>query len=176
MKRLAALAAAVVAIAAAAPAWAAKVFVLDNVTLEGGGTLTGSFTTNDALTSLESVDITSSMNPAGPFTFQSFHYNDAALANWVVLPSQGIQNSVNGAAQQLRLDFFPLTETGAVLLGSSNEYQFTAGRRVVTGGQVVAAAVSAVPEPATWAMMIVGFGLDGSALRQGGRKGARAAA
>ena len=52
MKRLIAIAAAIAAMTAAAPAWAAKVFVLDNVTLQGGGTLTGSFTTDDTLTSL----------------------------------------------------------------------------------------------------------------------------
>ena len=49
MKRVAAITTAIIAMAMAAPAWAAKTFVLDNVTLQGGGTLTGTFTTDDAL-------------------------------------------------------------------------------------------------------------------------------
>jgi hypothetical protein len=176
MKRFAALAAAVVAIAAAAPAWAAKTFVLDNVTLQGGGTLTGSFTTNDALTSLEAIDITASMNTVGAYTFQAFHYNDLSLVYSDHMPSYFSVKTV-GYAQELQLYFGALTDSGATLLPNhSFEHQVVAGTRMVTGGGVVAAPISAVPEPATWAMMIVGFGLAGSALRLGGRKGVRAAA
>jgi hypothetical protein len=39
-----------------------------------------------------------------------------------------------------------------------------------------AAAVSGVPEPSTWAMMILGFGLVGFMLRNGRRQGAKAIA
>ena len=166
MKRLIAIAAAIAAMTAAAPAWAAKVFVLDNVTLQGGGTLTGSFTTDDALTSLLGVNITASSGTFGPGVFSTFTYNNAALANWVSLPSQGFQISTSGAAQQLRLDFFPLTASGANILHTSNEYQNTGGGRAVTGGRVVLDVPSAVPEPATWAMMITGFGLAGVAIRR----------
>ena len=166
MKRLIAIAAAIAAMTAAAPAWAAKVFVLDNVTLQGGGTLTGSFTTDDALTSLLGVDITASSGTFGPGVFSTFTYNNAALANWVSLPSQGFQISTSGAAQQLRLDFFPLTASGANILHTSHEYQNTGGGRAVTGGRVVLDVPSAVPEPATWAMMITGFGLAGVAIRR----------
>lgn len=38
----------------------------------------------------------------------------------------------------------------------------------------IAAAVSGVPEPSTWAMMILGFGLVGFMLRNGRRQGAKA--
>ncbi|CAN7445228.1 PEPxxWA-CTERM sorting domain-containing protein [Phenylobacterium sp. LjRoot164] len=172
MKRLIAITAAIAAIATAAPAWAAKVFTLDNVTLQGGGTLTGSFTTNDALTSLLAVDITASAAGA----FSQFTYNNASLADWVSLPSQGFRISTAGYAQQLRLDFFPLTEGGANLLSSSYEFQSTGGPRTVTGGRVVLDVPSAVPEPATWAMMIMGFGLAGAALRSHGRKAVLVAA
>jgi hypothetical protein len=41
---------------------------------------------------------------------------------------------------------------------------------------VAAPITSAVPEPATWAMMIAGFGLMGAMLRRGRRKGALAGA
>jgi hypothetical protein len=40
----------------------------------------------------------------------------------------------------------------------------------------IAAAVSGVPEPSTWAMMILGFGLVGFTLRNGRRQGAKAIA
>jgi hypothetical protein len=36
--------------------------------------------------------------------------------------------------------------------------------------------VSGVPEPSTWAMMILGFGLVGFMLRNGRRQGAKAIA
>ncbi len=173
MKHLVAIAAAIAAIATAAPAWAAKTFVLDGVTLQGGGTLTGSFTTDDTLSSLLGVDITASANGA----FSAMTYNNVSFADWVSLPTQGFQVSMGGAAQQLRLNFFPLTATGAnILVNSSYEYQNTAGPRSVISGRVMLDVPSAVPEPATWAMMIMGFGLAGSALRNRGRKAALAAA
>ncbi|KQW68081.1 hypothetical protein ASE17_06370 [Phenylobacterium sp. Root77] len=174
MKRLVAIAAAVAALAAAAPAWAAKTFVLDNVTLQGGGSLTGSFTTDDALSSLLSVNITASSGTFGPGVFSTFTYNNASLADWVSLPTQGFRISTAGYAQQLRLDFFPLTATGANILTTAYEYQNTGGARAVTGGRVMLDVPSAVPEPATWAMMIMGFGLAGAALRS--RKAALAVA
>ena len=176
MKHLIAITAAIAAIATAAPAWAAKVFTLDNVTLQGGGTLTGSFTTDDALTSLLSVNITASSGTFGPGVFSNFTYNNASLADWVVLPTQGFRISTSGFAQQLRLDFFPLTAGGANILNTSYEYQNTGGGRAVTGGRAVLDVPSAVPEPATWAMMIMGFGLAGAALRSHGRKVALAVA
>jgi hypothetical protein len=40
----------------------------------------------------------------------------------------------------------------------------------------IAATISAVPEPATWAMMIIGFGFVGFMLRNGRRQGAAAVA
>jgi len=42
------------------------------------------------------------------------------------------------------------------------------------GGSLVPAAVTDVPEPASWALMICGFGLAGFSLRS--RRGAAAAA
>ena len=171
MKRLVAITAAIVALAAAAPAWAAKTFVLNGVQLQGGGTLTGSFTTNDAMSSLLGIDITASAGSFGSGVFSQFTYNNASLADWVSLPSQGFRISTAGYAQQLRLDFFPLTASGANILNTSYEYQSTGGPRAAIGGKVVQSVQSAVPEPATWAMMITGFGLVGSAMRRRSRAG-----
>jgi hypothetical protein len=175
MKRLAAISAAIVALAVAAPAWAAKTFVLDNVTLQGGGTLTGTFTTDDALSSLIGINITASAGSYGPGVFSVFNYNNAALADWVSLPTQGFRIQTAGAAQQLRLDFNPLTLTGANILNTSSEYQRLGGPRAVLTGRVMlqeSSPISAVPEPATWAMMIIGFGAVGSMVRTTRRRNA----
>ena len=172
MKRVAAISAAIVALAMAAPAWAAKTFVLDNVTLQGGGTLTGTFTTDDTLKSLLGIDITASAGTYGSGVFSVFNYNNIALADWVSLPTQGFRIRTAGAAQELRLDFFPLTAGGANILTTAYEYQNTGGARAVLGGSVSlqTAPVSAVPEPASWAMMIIGFGAVGSVVRTSRRR------
>lgn len=163
MKHLVAIAAAIAAIATAAPAWAAKTFVLDGVTLQGGGTLTGNFTTDDTLSSLLGVNITASANGA----FSAVTYNKLSSSDWVSLPTQGFDVTMAGGTQQLRLNFFPLTATGAnILINSSYDYQNTAGPRSVLSGRVMLDVPTAVPEPATWAMMIVGFGLAGTAVRR----------
>ena len=180
MKRVAAITTAIIAMAMAAPAWAAKTFVLDNLTLQGGGTLTGTFTTDDALKSLLAIDITASAGTYGPGVFSVFNYNNAALADWVSLPTQGFRIQTAGAAQQLRLDFNPLTLTGANILNTSSEYQRLGGPRAVLTGRVVfqdvPPPVSAVPEPATWAMMIIGFGAVGSMVRTTRRRNVFSAA
>ena len=104
-----------------------------------------------------------------------FNYNDAALADWVSLPTQGFRIQTAGAAQQLRLDFNPLTLTGANILNTSSEYQRLGGPRAVLTGRVMlqeSSPISAVPEPATWAMMIIGFGAVGSMVRTTRRRNA----
>ena len=179
MKRVAAITTAIIAMAMAAPAWAAKTFVLDNVTLQGGGTLTGTFTTDDALSSLLGINITASAGTYGPGVFSVFNYNNVALADWVSLPTQGFRIQTAGAAQELRLDFFPLTASGANILTTAYEYQNTGGARAILGGRVSlqeTAPISAVPEPATWAMMIIGCGAVGSMVRTSRRRNVFSAA
>src|SRR5580704_12377235 len=56
-------------------AFADQIFNLSGVTLQYGGTLTGSFTTNNALTSVTSYDIVASGGPGSPgFTFTGDTY------------------------------------------------------------------------------------------------------
>jgi len=59
---------------------------------------------------------------------------------------------------------------GAETLASGNYYLQISGNAGVDagyGGNLTT--VGAVPEPATWAMMILGFGLAGAAMRRAGR-------
>jgi hypothetical protein len=156
-----------------APASAAVIFNLVGVTLQGGGTLTGSFTTNDALTAVTAVDITASAGSFGGFPFTAYTYN--SLPSFTLLPLVFDVNGPN-AGDELRIAFAgQLTASGATL-ANSYDYRTNAGPRAVTAGSVVAAAAAAVPEPATWAMMIVGFGMAGAVLRRRRPKATLAAA
>jgi hypothetical protein len=61
-------------------------------------------------------------------------------------------------------DFFGIMGTGivrATLMGQADDHIFFDNLVTGAGGPI-----SAVPEPATWAMMIAGFGLAGSAIRR----------
>jgi len=59
--------------------------------------------------------------------------------------------------------YFSFFAEAVTLDGTPIDYRFTVTQ------------FTAVPEPATWAMMIVGFGADGVLLRSARRRGARAA-
>ena len=69
----------------------------------------------------------------------------------------------------LSASFGPLTSTSITknfgLVGTTGGFlTFTNSSNVQFSGQV--GPVAAVPEPATWAMMIAGFGLAGAAMRR----------
>lgn len=155
--------------ALAAPASAAIVFNVDGTFTAQGtnaflGTLTGTFTTNDAITQVTGIDLTSSSNGA----FQGFNYNEVGAVDWQGL-TQGFRLTVSlpGHTDQLQLAFTPaLTSAGGVIGGNSFEHQdfYGSGNRMLTG--VATRAIAAVPEPATWLMMIGGFGLAGAAIRR----------
>ena len=70
----------------------------------------------------------------------------------VSLPSQGFADS----------GFFPFTATGPFSMTMEWDSQLTAGADVVSRGQAMYVPISGViPEPATWAMMGLGFALMG---------------
>ncbi len=148
----------------AAPASAAVVFNLNNVTLVDGGTLSGSFTTSDDLATLIGFSITSSTNngwPYGNFTGTTYTLGNATSLFWNA--TQGLSATFPKAKLNL---FFnsPLTSTGTALNQTTSETQKGYNRYLTSGS--VSAVAGAVPEPATWAMMIAGFGLVGAAMRR----------
>ncbi len=169
MKRLFVLCAFVLS-ALAAPASAAIVFNVDGAFAAQGtnaalGTLSGTFTTNDALTQVIGIDLTSSSNGA----FQGFNYNNVGAVDWQGLTT-GFRLTVSlpgSHTDQLQLVFAPaLTSSGGTIGGNSFEHQDFqgSGNRILSG--VATRAIAAVPEPATWLMMIGGFGMAGAILRR----------
>ena len=77
--------------------------------------------------------------------------------------SAGAFNGDQSIGRRMTYTFGGKTVTSVVFASSQNSFEFD---NIAT--------VSAVPEPATWAMMIMGFGLAGSAVRNSRRKTAAA--
>lgn len=145
-------------------------FDLSNVQLESfsagthaAGTLTGSFTTNNALNALTAVDITASAStPTAGVVFASETYTlvDSTLTNNLPSFFQLDLNPVTGTQPELRLIFSGgLTSTGASITTNSTSYEFqdTGGSRFVDSGSVAPAAPSGVPEPASSALILAGL-------------------
>jgi hypothetical protein len=62
---------------------------------------------------------------------------------------------------------FGYADTGALFIGDVQAHSVSLGNNsLVEGGQLFFLSNAAVPEPASWAMMIAGFGLVGSAMRR----------
>jgi hypothetical protein len=164
MKRLVAACALLLSVIAA-PASAAVIFNVDGVFDGPGGTLTGTFTTNDAITQVTAINLTSSSDGA----YEGFTYDNIANVD-----SQRAPNSFRltvllpGHTNQLQLVFSPaLTKAGSSIGGNSFEHQDYqgSGNRHLTGSVSLATAAGAVPEPSAWMLMIGGFGLAGATLR-----------
>lgn len=74
--------------------------------------------------------------------------------------------SLNGSGG--RLNFVGFTDTS----NSITSVRLNATNDIITFDDMRFGSVAAVPEPATWAMMIAGFGLVGGAMRYRRRRGA----
>jgi len=164
-------------LAVAAPAWADVTWLVSGA-FDDGSTLAGSFTLNQ-YGFVSAVDLTTQSQ--GVFTG----------VNYVLQPTFPANNGFNfleidpgpytGA---LRLNFDgpiadangPIAGTVSILSTSfecqnSQNCQAAGGNtRFLVGGS----ASSSVPEPASWAMMIAGFGMVGAAMRR--RRGVSAEA
>jgi hypothetical protein len=138
---------------AAGPASANVIFTFSGVTFDDGGTLTGTFTTNDALDTLIDFDITTS-------GANGFHYTSGTsdgitstslpfilVANTPPLFDNIIQITFSGG----------LTPTGApITIDPFDSFEDTtgSGSRDITAGSVIVA--TTVPEPSTIALFGVG--------------------
>jgi hypothetical protein len=145
-------------------ALADQIFNLSDVTLQYGGTLSGTFSTNNALTSVTSYDIVASAGAGSPgFTFVGDTYTPGDSSITVNLVNNVFQVTEGGGTYVLRLVFsanLSSTVTVALATGSSYEYENVAGSRSVTAGSVVPAS-AATPEPSS--LVLLGTGALGAA-------------
>jgi hypothetical protein len=158
----------VAVLATAGSACAAVTFSVD-AAFDDGGTLLGTFTTDDSLQSLVATSLTVA---GGSLGLDSVVFNEPSyITDGVVNLPNGFRlvaySSVN---KSLSLSFTaPLTQAGAALDGVSNNSQSGVGTRYIVRGAVTGPAdggVSAVPEPASWALLIAGFGGAGAIFRR----------
>lgn len=182
MKTKMMLAAVAALMVSAAPASAAVFDWTYNGTVAGVGSVvsSGTITTTDTTTALGGrqaytvTGITGSRNGVAiDGLAQLFPSNYGGADNFLFttgLPFSGLGVSfslVNGTFVNLFADG-----------GVTGEYFATnlfgnAGRTNAVGSFTFSAAVSAVPEPATWGMMILGFGAIGFAMRRRAKIGTR---
>jgi hypothetical protein len=169
-------------IAAAASANAGIVtWDLSGVTFDDGTTATGSFQFDTTLGQVTGEHISTSNG-----TLSAFTYDDAnsGLNTDFYQPNSFYAITVPSLSRYIELAFAaPLSGTApdALLIGNpdnvsapgSYECDDCLRIRLVTGGEAVrhievdrAPNLPGVPEPASWALMISGFGLAGVALRR----------
>ena len=133
------------------------------------GSISGTFTTNDAITQLTAIHLTTTENG----DFESALYDDIADVDENVLPHHfrlTVPPEFPGdPSNQLQLVFSTaLTSVpGAAFTFGGFESQPEGGNRMLNGtASVVGSPPAAVPEPASWALTIVGFGLVGAVIRR----------
>lgn len=150
----------------AAPASAADfIFQFDGTSLFGGKPISGSgtFTTNDVTVQQNGRDAQKIVGITGTFNGSAITGLNPTIFgadNFYYLTGQFV--SGNG------LGFNTASGTSANLFASTGRYRVTATSLDQTGfvqASAVAAPVGSVPEPATWAMFLLGFGLLGATMR-----------
>jgi hypothetical protein len=164
------LAASLATLASAIPANAATTlaWTLSGVTFDDGGTATGTFTTNATNGRLLSYNL---FTTAGS-SLGAFHYDATTSVkyanNRVGNNSFLVRNIQTG--RYINLSFVnPLTSGGvdAIDIGpNSYECNNCTPVRYVATGFATTSVTTPVPEPLSWALMVVGFGLVGVAARR----------
>jgi len=148
------LAAGIVLFLAAGQASADISYTFSGVTFDDGGTLTGTFVTNDARTSLLNYDITTSpgTNIGFEYTPTTAPVNFSSLPFIIVVETPGLEHL-------LEVTFTGgLTATGApITIGQFDSFEqgTDEARRVITAGEAIVAA--AVPEPSTITLLGIGM-------------------
>lgn len=169
MKRfLLATAASVVALASAGSAQAASiVWTLSNVTFDDGATASGTFTVDSVTGQTTSVNISTTAGLLSAFTYDGM--NSQIFSN-NLFPNSFLAAHVPNIDRYLNLTFTGLlTAPGSNPLALGifpNPSSFECNNCNVVRYAISGLATAAVPEPATWAMMIAGFGLVGAAMRR----------
>ncbi|MGB3739469.1 MAG: PEPxxWA-CTERM sorting domain-containing protein [Pontixanthobacter sp.] len=106
---------------------------------------------------------------ANPANFSSFSFGGSSPA---VVTFGGLSNgftsaTITDAGRQGRLTESDITIADGSLSIDLNGINFAPGGSGITLGVSNMAPVAAVPEPATWAMMLLGFAFVGGAMRSG---------
>jgi len=173
-------------LAAAVPACAAQAapilqsYTFQGLLNDGSKTVTGAFTLlQDSTTktaSLQSIDFKIGSTIYNTTTAILTRLEVAADSPQAFRLWGNVNNpfgqGVQGTTEDFSLDFNPFTlATWNLLYSEANPTYFVHSS---TGSNLtIAAAAPAVPEPATWAMMIGGFGLAGAAMRRRARPAVR---
>lgn len=151
----------------AAPAAAAIQFNLQDARFVDNTNLTGSITVSDDLSTLMDFNISVEANTSVYGTFDAITYtkDNAAITSWNT--AQGLWALFSNPFGQLEIYVTaPLTVDGATLAHTTSDTQTYGSRHLASGELSVLADSPAVPEPATWMMLIAGFGLVGLARRR----------
>jgi len=130
-------------------------YTFSGVTFDDGGTLTGTFLTNDTFNNLLDFDITTS-----PATNLGFHYTPATFDDSSTsLPAVIVLNNPPTLDEILQVTFSGgLTAAGAsITIGNFDSFEQGPGgaRRVITAGAAIVSTTS-VPEPSTIALAGIG--------------------
>lgn len=139
---------------AAAPASATQYLF----TIDGLSTATGTLTVQDPI----------ALNGGSLITAITGNFNGQAITGLLPINSFGSNDNLLFVAQNPLLDFNGFSFTGS--FGNRNVYYQNAyhnfGDPFDNLTFSITAVTAGVPEPATWAMMLIGFGAIGVALRR----------
>lgn len=122
-------------------------------------------------TAARTITFTTAAAPFADYRFSEFNVTgitEVAINSLTAIQTAPLFNTSSNPAPSLVLSF--TSSSINILFGTRSSstpiFDFS-----TNGGQAVFAynTLAAVPEPATWAMMIVGFGLVGGAMRQRSR-------